>query len=297
MLRKARRESWEEFVGSINERTSSQEMWDKIRQLSGKRKTLQIKNGRTITNPKEMAKQYAETSSDDHYTQTFKESKKKAEEAGITIDLNNEESYNDQLNEEELDTALSTCTVSSPGPDEIHYAFIKQMKRHERMKLLEVYNGIWRTGVFPTAWTEATVIPILKPGKDPNDPGSYRPISLTSCMCKVMEKIVNKRLQYIIETRKLLPETQFGFKRNRSTTDVLLTLENSIMEAIRKKEYTAVLSLDISKPYDTCWRFGILRKLKQWKIDGLMLKFISNFTSYRKLKVAVGNHHSTLNSI
>jgi uncharacterized protein YggL (DUF469 family) len=66
-------------------------------------------------------------------------------------------------------------------------------------------------------------------------------------MCKVMEKIVNRRLQYIVEFRKLLPETQFGFRRNKSTTDVLIALENFIMDAIRKKEYTVLLSLDISK--------------------------------------------------
>jgi hypothetical protein len=58
-----------------------------------------------------------------------------------------------------------------------------------------------------------------------------------------MEKIVNRRPQYIIESRKLLSETQFGFRRKKSTTDVLITLEN--MDAIRKKEYTALLSQDI----------------------------------------------------
>jgi hypothetical protein len=62
-----------------------------------------------------------------------------------------------------------------------------------------------------------------------------------------MEKIVNRRLQYIIESRKLLPEMQFGFRRNKSTTNMLITLENIIMDAIRKKEYAALLSLDISK--------------------------------------------------
>jgi hypothetical protein len=194
-------------------------------------------------------------------------------------------------------TALASCTRSSPGLDEIHYDFIKQMNGPERMKLLGVYNKIWKTGDFPTGWTEATVIPILKPGKDPNEPKSYHPISLTSCICKVMEENVNRRLQYIIESRKLLPETQFGFRRNKSTTDVLITLENFIMDAIRKKEYTALLSLDISKAYDTCWRFGVLRKLKQWILHGRILKFISDFMSNRKLKVAVGNHYSTPTSI
>jgi hypothetical protein len=133
------------------------------------------------------------------------------------------------------------------------------------------------------------VIPILKPGKDPNEPKSYLPISVTSCMCKVMEKIVNRSLQYINESRRLIPEKQFGFRRNKSTTNVLITLENIIMYAIRKKEYTALLALDISKAYDTRWRFGALRKLKQWKIDGRILKFISNFMSNRKLKESVGN--------
>jgi hypothetical protein len=69
------------------------------------------------------------------------------------------------------------------------------------------------------------------------------------------------------------------------------------MDAIRKEEYTALLSLDISKAYDTCWRFGVLRKLKQWKIDGRIHKFISNFVSNRKLKVPVGNHYSRPKSI
>jgi hypothetical protein len=85
-------------------------------------------------------KQFAETSSDEHYSQTFKEKKKKAEETGITIDPYNEESYNGPRTEEKLDTALASCTGSSPGPDEIHYDFIKQMNRPERMKLLGVYT-------------------------------------------------------------------------------------------------------------------------------------------------------------
>jgi hypothetical protein len=85
----------------------------------------------------------------------------------------------------------------------------------------------------------------------------------------------------------------------------LITLENFVMVAIRKKEYTALQSLDISKAYDydTCWRFGILRKLQQWKIDDRILKFISNFMSNRKLNVAghlksdVNNSIITVNKI
>jgi hypothetical protein len=60
----------------------------------------------------------------------------------------------------------------------------------------------------------------------------------------------------------------------------------------QKKEYTALLSLDISSAYDTCCRDGILRKLKQWKIDGRILQFIKNFISNRQLRIAVRNYYS-----
>jgi hypothetical protein len=92
------------------------------------------------------------------------------------------------LTEDELDQALKNCTGFSPGPDQIH-------------------NMIWSTGEFPSKWTEAIVIPILKPGKDPKEPTSYRSISLTSCMCKTMKKIINRRLLHVIEEKRLQPET------------------------------------------------------------------------------------------
>jgi hypothetical protein len=56
----------------------------------------------------------------------------------------------------------------------------------------------------------------------------------------------------VIEERRLPPETQYGLRKNRSTTDVLITLDSLISEAIRKREYTVLLSLDIYKAYDTC---------------------------------------------
>jgi hypothetical protein len=90
-------------------------------------------------------------------------------------------------------------------------------------------------GAFPSEWSEAILKPILKPGKDPNEPTSYRPISLTSCMCEIIERLINRRLLHVIEERRLLPETQYGFRKNRSTTDVLITLDSLISEAIRKK--------------------------------------------------------------
>ena len=66
------------------------------------------------------------------------------------------------------------------------------------------------------------MVPIQKPGKDLIDPQNYRPISLTSCVCKLYEKMVNKRLVEYLERNKLLAEIQCEFRRNRSTLDHLV---------------------------------------------------------------------------
>jgi hypothetical protein len=118
------------------------------------------------------------------------------------------------------------------------------------------------------------VIPILKPGKDPKVTDSYKLISLTSCLCKLMERMVNRRLVHILEEKKLLPKQQFGFRKNRSTIDVLNILNTHITDAIRKGEYTAVFLLDLSKAYDTCWRHGILKTLKTWKICARSVRYL-----------------------
>jgi hypothetical protein len=158
-----------------------------------------------------------------------------------------------------------------------------------RMKLLGLFNNIWNAGKFLTEWTKATVIPILKPGKDPNEPESYRPTYLTNCICKIKERMVNKKLIYILEDRELLPDTQYGFRKVTSTTDMLIGIEGVIAETLRKRKYAALLSLDISKAYDTCWRLRIIRKLKDWKIDGKILKFSHSFMTKRTQQVAIGN--------
>jgi hypothetical protein len=72
-----------------------------------------------------------------------------------------------------------------------------------------------------------------------------------------MERMVNKRLIHVLDERNLLPEQQYGFRKNRSTTIVPNILNMHIIEATRKKEYSALLPLGISRAYDTCWRRGI----------------------------------------
>ena len=72
--------------------------------------------------------------------------------------------------------------------------------------LLKVYNHVWESGCFPPSWREAVVVPILKPGKDHLDPGIFRPIALTSCLCKTMERKINARLMFDISVHCVTPQ-------------------------------------------------------------------------------------------
>ena len=96
--------------------------------------------------------------------------------------------YNNRFTLIELETALDSCTGSSPGPDFLHYAMFKELSIQQKYVILQFINYLWINDQFPDAWRIATVIPILKPGKIATENSSYRPISLTSCFCKIMEK-------------------------------------------------------------------------------------------------------------
>ncbi|GFU39063.1 RNase H domain-containing protein [Trichonephila clavipes] len=85
----------------------------------------------------------------------------------------------------ELKRALSSAHNTSPGPDGISYVLLRHLSADSLVSLLYLFNRIWREQVYPTQWQAAIVISILKPGKDPKNPLSYRPIALTSCLCVV----------------------------------------------------------------------------------------------------------------
>jgi potassium voltage-gated channel Eag-related subfamily H protein 8 len=117
------------------------------------------------------------------------------------------------------------------------------------------------------------VIPLPKPGKDPSDPISYRPIALTSCVCKTLERIVNRRLVWYLEKNHHISEDQSGFRAQRSTTDQLLRLENIVRESFVKKQHLVAVFFDLEKAYDTTWRYGITKDLHNVGLRGRLAYF------------------------
>ena len=129
--------------------------------------------------------------------------------------------------------------------------------------LLKTFNDIWETGNVPKSWKEATIILIPKPGKDNMNPNSYRPIALTSCICKTLERMINERLIGYLVKNNIITEFQSGFRHQRSTYDHLVRLETFIREAFIKKEHLVAVFFDREKAYDTTWKYCIMNDLHE----------------------------------
>jgi hypothetical protein len=145
-------------------------------------------------------------SSSAHYTDTFRRYKAAQEKLTLNFHSDNSEDYVSPFSKQELEDALPKAHDSAVGPDQVHYQFLKHLPEESLNTFLKIFNDIWATGDFPPGWSEATVIPIPKPGKDTTDSGNYRPIALTSCLCKTFERLVNKRLVGFLEINGCLSE-------------------------------------------------------------------------------------------
>ena len=296
-IRQAKKDSWQSYVSKLNTNTSVKQTWNMIRKISGKHessptKYLNTPEG-TASTKKDMAdalgSAFATNSSVNNYTEEFKKFKRGKEITPVNFMSDNTEDYNNPLTVEELEIALGKSKDSATGPDDIHYQLLKHLPKDCKITLIKLFNDMWEKGSFPPSWREATVIPIPKPGKDNTIPNNYRPIALTSCLCKTFERIVNDRLVWFLEQNDIITKFQAGFRRGRSTTDQLLRLETSIREAFIREQHLIAIFFDLEKAYDTAWKYGILKDLHDSGLRGYLPTFIANFLQNRNFRVKLGD--------
>ena len=120
-------------------------------------------------------------------------------------------------------------------------------------------NHLLRLGTFPAEWKEATVILIHKPGKPVENPSSYRPICLLNTISKSFEKIINNRLQQELEQKNLLSDSQYGFRKGRSTIQaierLLKTPRQELATPRHKRQLVLIVLLDIRNAFNSMsWR-------------------------------------------
>ena len=192
----------------------------------------------------------------------------------------------------ELKQAIKVSCDTSPVIDTVNYQLPKHLPEDSLLLLLYIFNHIWLTQDFQTSWKTAIIIPVPNPSKVLSDPGSYRPIALTSCLCKTMERMVNSRLTWYLERHMVITEHQSGFRRRKSTVDNLVTLETSIRDAFVGRKHLVSIFFYLEKAYDTTWKHGILLDLYETGLHGRFPMFICDVLSDRYFKVRVGNTYS-----
>ena len=274
-----------------------------IRKIFGKSKSpifthLNTKRGTKATSKTEIANTLGETfldnSSSRNYSEKFQNIKKQEEKIKLNFTSSNTEEYNSLFNITELKDAIAVSKDTATGPDDIHYQMLKHLPETALDTLLHIFNDIWTTGVFPESWRLATIIPIPIPGKDHAEPTNYRPIALTSCLCKTLERMINKRLVWYLESNNLITKFQSGFRAERSTNNNLVRLETFIRDAFIKREHVVAVFFDLEKAYDTTWRYGILKDLHIFGLKGRLPNFIESFLEDRTIQVRVGSTLSDL---
>ena len=296
-LLEAKSVSWQQYLSTVNKDTSIKTLWNVINSLSGKPRSFEKIILKTdigdVADPGDVAEEFgiffSTVSSNENYSDDFLLHKVEEEFTPVNFPPDDSEEYNAPFSLGDLSLALKSCEDSSPGEDGVRYLPLQKLPAPQLAKLLSFYNYLWANGLFPDQWSTAIVLPFLKPGKPKHVASSYRPISLTSCLSKVMEKMVLFRLAVFLERRHFVKPYQSGFRKLHSTLDPLVRFENAIQDSFKKGEYLVAVFIDLEKAYDMVWRHLVLKILHSLGLKGNLPTFIKNFLSNRKIKVKIGD--------
>ena len=152
-------------------------------------------------------------------------------------------------NSDEVREAIRGLKVGkAPGPNGIPNRALKHLPMRAVLLLVQIFNAILCTHHCPPVWKHARVISIHKPGKDPAQPSSYRPISLLDTIGKLFEKILLTRILYEVGERGLLRDEQFGFRPRHGTSLQLARLVERITRNFGERRLTGAVSCSWPKP-------------------------------------------------
>ena len=146
-------------------------------------------------------------------------------------------------------------------------------------ELLDIFNALFRNADCPQIWRNAIILPLLKAGKPASDLASFRPISLTSCVVKILERLLAERLYYLAEHLGWFNSTQAGFRKGRGCEDQILKITQAIEDAFhqRPRKVSVLVLLDFSKAYDTVWRSKLLHSMLDTGVPPTYVKWIHAF--------------------
>jgi hypothetical protein len=304
-----REETWSKACETLDYR-DGKKFWNKFKALTGQKSVPNhhlVHNAQTYHSPRDKASCFAELLEEVHqvphnpnfedvFFQRITNNVNAFKNTRFTEPLPHpldDEHMTDEITTDEVKSIITHLKNSkAPGPDGIRPILLKNLPESALQALTNIYNNCMISLYFPTAWKTAYTIMIPKPGKSPNDPKSYRPISLLNITGKIFERILTNRLNLVLESNNLLPPEQFGFRAQRSTHNPIVELQTDITRHANLAECTVGVFLDIERAFDKVWHDGLIQKLFNIRLNLKFVKLISSFLSNRSCRVKVQNNLS-----
>lgn len=190
--------------------------------------------------------------------------------------------YNWPFSKQEFHSALRSCKAgSAPGKDGISFEILKKLSNTQLEKIRNTINECFVTSSFPESWRTAIVKFIPKPGGK-----GLRPISLTSCLGKLTERMVQRRLDHFVEHNNLMPSHQFGFRKERSGLDCVSVLTLDILRGFSLQQKTVVLALDVKGAFNSLLPSAILQQLIKVDTPPRITNFVAFMITNRNITFA-----------
>ena len=260
---------------------------------------LKDDSGNIVSDPLQMSEIIKE-----QYEKSFSKKKNHVEVSLLEPTTNNTININDLFSEDDPFTHIditvedvvsavrSTKINSAPGPDGVPPILFHKCIESLAKPLHLILKKSFENSDIPEIWKEAIITPIYKSKGQKSDPSQYRPISLTSQIVKLLERIIRIYLIQYLEVNNAFPDSQHGFRPGRSTVSQLVEQYESILDALAKKHNIDIIMLDYAKAFDTINHSILLHKLKKLGISGKVGKWIGNFLLNRNQRVAINGFQS-----
>ena len=192
----------------------------------------------------------------------------------------------------DVKTAINSLKNSvSRTPEDIPAIFLKKTLSSLIYPLTEFFNLSISLGQLPPTWKSAIIVPIFKKGLT-SEPLNYRPISLTSVICRILEKIIHKKIYEHLFRHSLLSNEQHGFLKNRSTLSQQLILLNKLTTYHDKSINTDMIYLDFSKAFDSVSHKKILHVLRHFKINESLINWMREYLTGRTQRTVIDGEYS-----
>ncbi len=175
----------------------------------------------------------------------------------------------------------------SPGADNHHPRVLKELQEQLLLPFTKLFQKSIDEGYLPSIWKDANVTPIFKNKGDKSLPSNYRPVSLTSIICKILETIIKDEVLDHLKRNNLLYKYQHAFVGERSCSTQILEAVNNWTSFLEQGDTVDTIYLDFAKAFDSVPHQRLLKKIKALGIEGKVLDWIAAFLSDRRQRVIV----------